>query len=497
MNPLTQSKNTTILPLLAPLVFVCFGLMPRAQAVGPDTDGSIPGSNNGEGIGVLVSRTTGVSNTGTGYQALNHLTGGNYNTATGYWALFSDTTGGFNTATGLYSLTRNTSGFNNSATGAYSLWLNTTGSNNTATGYGALYSNTASNNTATGFSALYRNHTSSGNTATGASALFSNTTGSANTAVRRNALYDNTTGGSHTAVGYSALKNTIASGDFTGNTAVGSLALFNDTTGNGNVAVGWGAGLSLTTGSSNTATGTNALSRSTANSSYNTANGYNALVNMTFGTHNTALGWMAGRGLTRGFDNVYIGAGIYGVDGESNTTRINNIGITPLAGQTVPVLVEFGGNKLGYLSSSRNNKDDIKPMDNASEGIYCLRPVSFRYKPEIDPTGVQQYGLIAENVEEVNPDLVVRDKEGKAATLRFEAVNAMLLNEFLKEHRKVAAQGRRIQEQETTIAQLKQDFQSKLSEQQKQIEALTAGLRKVSAQVEMGRPAPRVVVKNQ
>src|SRR6266480_8110461 len=143
---------------LIPLVLVCFGLAPMAQAVGPDTDGNIPGSNNGEGIGVLVSRTTGVWNTGTGFEALNHLTAGNQNTATGLRALNSDINGGFNTATGVYSLFSNTSGFFNSATGAYSLANNISGTRNTANGYAALYRNTADDNTATGFAALYHNN---------------------------------------------------------------------------------------------------------------------------------------------------------------------------------------------------------------------------------------------------------------------------------------------------------------------------------------------------
>jgi hypothetical protein len=145
----TQQKFTSpaAAGFLIPLLLACFGLAPMAQAVGPDTDGTIPGSNNGEGIGVLVSRTTGVWNTGTGFEALNHLTAGNQNTATGLRALFSDTNGGFNTATGVYSLFSNTSGFFNSATGAYSLANNISGNYNTASGYAALYRNTADANT--------------------------------------------------------------------------------------------------------------------------------------------------------------------------------------------------------------------------------------------------------------------------------------------------------------------------------------------------------------
>ena len=168
---------------LIPVVLACFGLAPMVQAVGPDTDGAIPGSNNGEGIGVLVSRTGGVWNTGTGFEALNHLTAGNQNTATGLRALNSDINGGYNTGTGVYSLFSNTSGFFNSATGAYSLSSNISGNNNTATGYGALYRNTADNNTATGFGALFRNTTGTSNTAVGTETLNHNVDGFQNTVV--------------------------------------------------------------------------------------------------------------------------------------------------------------------------------------------------------------------------------------------------------------------------------------------------------------------------
>ncbi|HMJ27013.1 MAG TPA: tail fiber domain-containing protein, partial [Pyrinomonadaceae bacterium] len=135
-------------------------------------------------------------------------------------------------------------------------------------------------------------------------------------------------------------------------------------------------------------------------------------------------------------------------------------------------------------------KEDIQPMDKASEALFSLKPVSFRYKKEIDPTGTPQLGLVAEDVEKVNPGLIVRDKEGKPYSVRYDQVSAMLLNEFLKEHRKV-------EEQQAAITQLKQDFQFRIAHQQKQIEALTAGLQKVSAQFELNKPAPQTVVNNQ
>jgi hypothetical protein len=180
MKLLTQFETTTLARLIS-LLLVFFGLAPMAQAVGPDTDGNIPGSNNGEGVGVLVNRTGGVWNTGTGFEALNHLTAGNQNTATGLRALNSDINGGFNTATGVFSHFSNTSGFFNSATGAYSLANNISGTSNTANGYAALYRNTADNNTATGFAALYHNTTGSDNTAVGTDALEFNVTGNSNT----------------------------------------------------------------------------------------------------------------------------------------------------------------------------------------------------------------------------------------------------------------------------------------------------------------------------
>jgi Chaperone of endosialidase len=422
MNPLIQLKTITP-PLLITLTLLCFGLLPKVQAVGPDTEGNIPGANNGEGVEVLVSRTTGIWNTGTGFEALNSLTAGNQNTATGLRSLFSDTSGGFNTATGVYSLFSNTTGFFNSATGAYSLAHNTTGGNNTANGYSALYFNTEGDlNTATGYAALYRNTSGFLNTATGASALFSNTTGAFNTATGQSALLSNTTGSDNTAIGAGALQDNTEGGE---NTAVGLGALTNNTTGSNNIALGFFAGTAQTTGS----------------------------------------------------DNIYIGFNLGGTAGESNACYIKSIfGQTAPAGSAVFI---DGNHKLGTTTSSKRFKEEIQPMDNASEALFSLKPVSFRYKKEIDPAGISQFGLVAEEVEEINPDLVVRDKEGKPYSVRYDAVNAMLLNEFLKEHRKN-------EEQAATIARL-----------EKQIEALTAGLQKVSAQLEASKPAPRTVLNNQ
>jgi hypothetical protein len=410
-------KNRNIILTTILFALGSFALPQKTQAVGPDTDGSIPGSNNGEGIGVLVSRTGGIWNTGTGFEALNHLTAGNQNTATGLRALTSDTNGGFNTATGVYSLSSNTGGFFNSATGAYSLANNTTGIHNTADGYGALYRNTASDNTAIGFGALYKNTTGTQNTANGADALANNFSGNDNTAIGLIALLTNESGHSNTAVGVATLQSS--------------------------------------TGNSNTALGADALQGNST------------------GSNNTAVGQSAGSVATTGDNNVYIGAGINGLAGESNACRIASIfGQTAANGSAVFIT---SGNKLGTDTSSRRFKEAIRPMDKASEALLALKPVTFRYKKEIDPDGRAQFGLVAEEVQKVNPDLVVRDKEGKPYSVRYDQVNAMLLNEFLKEHRTV-------QELRNEIAALT----STVKEQAAQIQ-------KVSAQVEINKAGPGVV----
>jgi hypothetical protein len=292
----------------------------------------------------------------------------------------------------------------------------------------------------------------------GVNALLSNTSGDLNTANGVEALLSNTIGNGNTANGVQALRSNL---DGTSNTAMGYQALYNNSRG-----------------------------------AFNTANGEQALFNNT-GTNNIALGRLAGGSLTTGNNNIDIGNA--GVAAEANTIRIGIEGtqtatfIAGINGATVTgsaVLIDATTGQLGTVVSSQRFKDAIKPMDKASEAILSLKPVTFRYKHELDPKGIPQFGLVAEEVEKVNPDLVVRDADGKVYSVRYEAVNAMLLNEFLKEHRTV-------QDQKATIAQLRQDFQSRLADQQKQIEALTAGLQKVSAQVELNKPAPKIVVNNQ
>jgi hypothetical protein len=176
-----------------------------------------------------------------------------------------------------------------------------------------------------------------------------------------------------------------------------------------------------------------------------------------------------------------------GVQGTQSRTFVAGISGSPITGTSV-VVNSFG--RLGTVASAQRFKDDIKPMDKASEAILALKPVTFRYKKEVDPDGIPQFGLVGEELEKVNPDLVARDEEGKVYTVRYEAVNAMLLNEFLKEHRKN-------EEQEARIAELKRDFRATVAQQQKQIEALTVGLQKVSAQIEASKPVPLTVLNNQ
>jgi trimeric autotransporter adhesin len=418
-------------------LLVCLVVLPGARAVTPAPDGGYPNNNTAEGD-----------------FALQLLTGGTDNTAVGTSALYS-----------------NLSGSNNIAIGVDALVSNTEGNYNTAVGYLSLFSNTTDYNTALGSLALYGNTSGAANTAIGFASLSSNVDGFANTALGRSALYSSIHAGYNTALGTNAL---LSDTDGAYNTAAGALALWYNTSGSFNMASG-GYSLYLnTTGSDNLAAG------------------YQALYNNTTGSSNIALGGSAGLNLTTGSNNVDIGN--KGVAGEAKTIRIGTKGthtttlIAGIAGKTVAagvgVLIDTNG-KMGTINSSERFKEAIKPMDTTSEAILALKPVTFRYKKELDPAGVPQFGLVAEDVEKVNPDLVARDEEGQPYTVRYEAVNAMLLNEFLKEHRKVEQQDGRLEQQQRTIAK-----------QQKQIEALTAGLQKVSAQIELSKSAPEVAENN-
>jgi hypothetical protein len=288
----------------------------------------------------------------------------------------------------------------------FSLESLTGGSFNTAIGAGTLLANTADSNTATGAGALLSNTTGGNNTATGESALFFNTTGSSNTANGVSALQTNTTGGNNTATGFQALFNNTTA---FGNTANGYRALTRNTNGAGNTAIGSSTLQNNTTGGSNTAIGSSVL------------------FNNTTGDSNTALGATAGFSVTTASSVICIGS--FGAN-VSNSCFIGNIReVQTQNANAIPVLIDSAG-QLGTISSSRRFKNEIKSMDSASEAILALKPVTFHYKS--DKTATAQFGLIAEEVANVNPDLVVRDKNGEIYTVRYEAVNAMLLNEFLK-----------------------------------------------------------------
>jgi trimeric autotransporter adhesin len=414
------------------LMLACFGLSRIVQAVVPPPDGGYPGGNTAEGTNAQLN-----------------LTSGTFNTAVGFLSLQSTTTGSFNTATGAGTLLVN-SADGNTATGAGALLSNTTGDRNTANGTVALFNNTTGDsNTAGGWQALLQNTTGARNTASGRATLTSNTTGFENTATGAVALQNNTSGNDNTATGFAAL--------------------------NGNIA-----------GALNTATGVGALASST-------------------GDLNIALGFGAGANLPTGNNNIYVGN--IGVAAEANRIRVGTevavvdpfgvthpahtatyiAGITgteAIGGDTVFVTSE---GKLGTVSvlSSARFKQDVKSMDNVSEALFSLKPITFRYKKELDPKGTLQFGLMAEDVVKVVPDLVKRDRDGKLQTVRYDHVNAMLLNEFLKEHRKV-------QEQEATIAVLKKEMDTvvaRLKEQDSKME-------RVSAQVKVTRAVRQTVLNN-
>jgi hypothetical protein len=499
-NKQMKTKSHISYAAFALFTFACSALSQNAQAVVPPPDGGYANRNTAEGKDALFSLTTGVENTAVGFQALYSGTDIFHNTAVGFQAL-TNSTQGDNTGVGWHALWSNTLGYGNTAYGVDAMGANDTGSFNTAAGFTALLHNDADDNTAYGAQALYSNTTGDSNTATGSGALFSNIDGNDNTAIGFQALYSNTSGGGNNAFGYQALLSNVSG---IRNLAVGSGALGSLTSGDSNVAVGNVALFQGVTVNFNTALGRRALFRSQ-------------------GDQNVGLGFFAGGNLSDGgTNNIYIGnAGPVPIGTESNTIRIGTqtattatIGQPPveshpmpahtatfiagIAGAAIngrPVMINANG-RLGTAPSSARYKDEIKPMDTASEVILALKPVTFRYKKEIDPDRIPQFGLIAEDVEKLNTDLVTRDPDGIAFTVRYEAVAAMLLNEFLKEHRKVQEQGATIAELKSIAA--KQEMID--AQQQGEIKALVATLReqasqiqKVSAQLEVDKPAPQTV----
>jgi hypothetical protein len=419
------------------LAFLVLPLQARAIC----QEGCDSSNNTFLGDDTLPMNTLGFDNTAVGFQTLHNNGCGGANTATGANALYSNVgCGGGNTATGAYALYSNSGTYGDFAT------------ENTATGAWALYSNTeGKRNTSNGYYSLYHNTTGNYNTADGLRALFTNTTANYNTALGSFALEVNTTGFQ--------------------NTATGASALGSNGTGNRNVAVGYAALSMNRTGNSNTAVGFTALMQNV-------------------GSNNVALGFGAGGNLTGGTGNVCIGYNVFGVAGESNTTRIKNVSASVASGR--PVYVN-SDNKIGTLVSSRRFKEEIKTMDKASEAILALKPVTFRYKKEIDPNSAIMFGLVAEDVEKVDPDLVTRDDKGEVETVRYEAVNAMLLNEFLKEHRKVEEQEATISQLRSTMSQQQKEFQATIAQLTKRLDEQGSQIQKVSAQLEVNRQTPQMI----
>jgi hypothetical protein len=405
--------KTTIRLFPTFFMFLCLSAMPIVHAVSPAPDGGYPSANTAEGQNALFSLTT-----------------GSYNTAVGWLSLRSDTTGSFNTAIGAGALAVNSA------------------DDNTATGVGALLNNTTGAfNTANGVLALFHNTQGDFNTGIGSFVLFNNTTGAQNMAMGDSALLANTSGSQNIAIGVSALRNSNASH----NVAIGKDALLHNNTGIFNVAIG-----------------ESALQENTS------ANG------------NTAIGNDAGVNITGGGFNICIGSEVGGAVGDNNTIRIGD-NLPTATGQSACYIGGIYGQlygpngtqcyvdpngKLSVFFSARRFKTDIADMGTASQALLALRPLTFHYKAEFDKTATRQFGLVAEDVAAVNPDLVTRDAKGQLATVRYEAVNAMLLNEFLKEHRKV-------EKLEATVVEL------------------SSRLDQIAARIKMNDSAAHVAVSNQ
>jgi hypothetical protein len=390
---------------------------------------------------------TGVANTGVGRSALGSLTSGLRNTAVGAYAMVVHASGASSTAVGFKALTASVSGGSNAAFGAYALMSLTDTHNNSAFGFEALRYNTAHGNAAFGSGAMRANTSGAGNSAFGTTSLTNNTTGSENTAVGNGVLLTNTSGDFNTGIGYSALLSNIdgarntATGAFAlnantsgvNNTASGNQALTDNTTGSNNVAVGMYSLWKSTTGARNTAVGGNSLVNGTTGSD-NTALGYHALDDLTTGGANTAIGNYAGLNLTTGNSNIYLGAGAASAS-ESNAIRIGTAGthtrtyvmgvrgVTTANGNAIPVMIDSAG-QLGTVSSSVRFKQDVNDIGGAAAAALDLRPVSFRYRTQPDSV---HFGLIAEEVANVLPELVVLGADGAPETVAYHELPALLL----------------------------------------------------------------------
>jgi hypothetical protein len=414
--------------------------------------------NTAVGARALYANVAGDHNTATGYEALR-FNAANNNTATGWHALYSNTTGSENTASGYQALQANTTGGQNTAFGAFGLQFNTGGISNTAVGYATLVSSTTgSDNTALGAYSLWHNTTGNNNTAQGVWSLTDNTTGYDNTAIGNNALSQNTIGWRNTSIGRDTLySNSIGHS----NIAIGFESLYSNTEGYNNTASGYRSLFSNTSGIRNTAIGSYAAYENTTGS-HNIAMGREALHGNTTGSDNVALGWKAGRNLTSGSSNIAISNA--GVAGEGFTTRIGASqtrafvagirGVTTGNANAVNVVIDSSG-QLGTVSSSRRYKQDIDDMGLASDRLLQLRPVTFRYKKPYE-TGEkpQEFGLIAEEVAEVFPELVVCNEENQPETVKYRLLSSLLLNELQKQNRTLENQAVEVAELKAQIAEL-------------------------------------------
>ena len=400
------------------------------------------GGNTALGFSALTSNSTGFANTASGDQALFSNTSAAYNTANGFHSLASSNAN-FNTATGAYSLATNSTGAGNTAIGSSAMTFNVSGSRNTGVGTFALNATTASDNTGIGYLSLASNTTGGGNTASGNYSLRANTLGSFNTASGMYALSHNSTGNYNSASGYLAL-NVNSTGIY--NAAFGAAALQSSQTSNENTAMGTGALRFDTTGNRNSATG------------------FTALYNNTTGSGNTAVGSGAGFALTSGSYNTYIGFGTagratdffvtrIGVANPASTTFIAGIGNSAIAGG-LPVVVNAATGQIGFAASSERYKTDIHSLGPVSGKLAQLRPVSFHLKT--DPDSAIQYGLIAEEVDKVYPELVIRDARGNIQGVRYDELAPMLVKEMQKEQATIAAQAEHSSAQDAEIRDLKQ-----------------------------------------
>jgi hypothetical protein len=379
----------------------------------------------------------------------NDTSDGNQNTGMGSGALGVSTTGSNNTASGFGALNSNSSGFDNTASGVNALFSNTKGAVNTAVGYEALYFNTTGNN----------------NTAFGASALIQNTTGFDNTASGGIALELNTTGYENTAVGFAALQFNETGFD---NSASGYSALFSNTTGNYNSASGMNALFKNTTGTQNTASGYQGLYANRTGGG-NTAYGVDALYHNTSGHYNIAEGYKAGFNLTTGSYNIDIGNSTTGVAGESGVIRIGtqlptalqtNTYIAGIYPNTItnpfPVVIDSTGHLGVGSASSERFKTAIEPMGTNTAKLGQLRPVTFHLKT--DPKGALQYGLIAEEVAKVYPELVIRGEKGRIDGVRYDELAPMLLHEVQQQQRQIDAQASVNASQATQLRNVQQQL---------------------------------------